>query len=269
MPKNRAEFFKNLVNRKVRRVGWRGYHIQTPGHEPEILPPRRHDPPSDMNDCILRSARPEDRPGAYLVCLKTGDHGRDAERFFRDDPEALGRIFVGPYLAYETEFSLILEDGEGICGYAFGALDSRAFYARYESEWRRELCARFPAPQGDPSGWTRTQQVHDCYHHPDYFCPEPYAAWPSHLHIDLLPRAQGRGYGRRMMEEVLERLRRRGSPGAHLGLSFGNTRAFGFYQKLGFRELCRVGSGPDGTIYMGKSLKTDSCAPMPNATAAS
>jgi ribosomal protein S18 acetylase RimI-like enzyme len=207
-----------------------------------------------MNECRIRRGRIEDTPGAYQVCVKTANHGADAEASFREDPEALGRIFVGPYLAFEPELSLILEDAEGICGYAFGALDSHAFYARYEAEWRPTLCSRFPAPQGDPTRWTRVQQVHDCYYHPDYFCPEPYAAWPSHLHIDLLPRAQGRGYGRRMMEQVMEELRQRGSPGAHLGLSSGNTRAFGFYQRLGFRELCRVGSGADGSIYMGKAL---------------
>jgi len=208
-----------------------------------------------MSECVIRPARPGDQPGAYYVCLKTGDYGRDGEPYYREDPDALGRIFVGPYLAFEPELSLILEDAEGICGYAFGALDSRRFYQRYEREWRPKLCAQFPAPQGDPALWTRVQQVYHWYHHPDYYCPEPYEAYPSHLHIDLLPRAQGRGYGRRMMERVMELLRQRGSPGAHLGVSALNTPAQGFYRKLGFRELARVGEGRDACIYMGKSLR--------------
>ena len=208
-----------------------------------------------MSDLTIRPARPGDETGAYYVCLKTGNFGQDGEPFYQDDPDALGRIFVGPYLAYEPELSLILEDNQGICGYALGALDSRGFYRRYENEWRPEICARFPAPQGDATQWTRAQQVHDWYHHPDYFCPEPYDAYPSHLHIDFLPRAHGRGYGRRMMEMVMDKLRARGSPGAHLGVSMANSRALGFYQRLGFQELCRVGSGNDGCIYMGKSLK--------------
>ncbi len=207
-----------------------------------------------MSDCTIRPARPGDQPGTYYVCLKTGDHGRDGEPFYREDPDALGRIFVGPYLAYEPELSLILEDEQGICGYALGALDSRAFFARYEAEWRPDLCARFPAPPGDPNRWTRVQQVHSCYHHPDYFCPEPYAAYPSQLHIDLLPRAQGRGYGRRMLEQVMDNLRQRRSPGAHLGVSTLNPAAVGFYQRLDFRELIRVGLGSDGVIYMGGAL---------------
>jgi len=207
-----------------------------------------------MNECIIRSSRPGDEPGAYYVCLKTGDYGKDGEPFYRDDPDALGRIFVGPYLAFEPELSLILEDDQGICGYAFGALDSRAFYARYEAEWRPRLCAQFPAPQGEPSQWTRVQQVHHWYHHPDYFCPDPYEVYPSHLHIDLLVRAQGRGYGRRMMDMVMDNLRRRGSPGTHLGVSLVNTPAIGFYRRLGFSELIQVGTGADGCLYMGKKL---------------
>jgi ribosomal protein S18 acetylase RimI-like enzyme len=208
-----------------------------------------------MNECTIRPARPGDEPGAYYVCLKTGDYGKDGEPFYHEDPDALGRIFVGPYLAYEPELSLIMEDEQGICGYALGAFDSRVFYARYETEWRPALCARFPAPQGDPSQWTRVQQVYHWYHHPDYFCPEPYQAYPSHLHIDLLVRAQGRGYGRRMIEQLMGNLRRRGSPGAHLGVSVVNTPAIGFYERLGFRELIRVGSGNDGCLYMGKRLE--------------
>ena len=76
------------------------------------------------------------------------------------------------------------------------------------------------------------------------------------MHIDLLARAQGRGYGRRMIEQVMDNLRQRGSPGAHLGVSMMNTPAFGFYQRLSFRELIRVGEGNDGCIYMGKSLRS-------------
>jgi len=208
-----------------------------------------------MSECIIRPARPGDQPGAYYVCLKTGDHGKDGEPFYGEDPDALGRIFVGPYLAFEPDLSLVLEDEQGICGYALGALDSSAFFGRYEAEWRPDLCARFPEPQGNPNQWTRVQQVHSWYHHPDYFCPEPYADYPSHLHIDLLARARGRGYGRRMLEQVMDQLRQGGSPGAHLGVSALNELAFAFYQRLGFRELTRTGSGNDCVIYMGKSWK--------------
>src|ERR687897_2824316 len=119
-----------------------------------------------MNEAIIRKARPGDAPAAYRVCLATGNHGEDGEALYRDDPDALGRIFVGPYLAFEPELSLVLEDAAGICGYALGAFDSRRFYERYEEEWRPALVAQFAAPAGDPSRWTAVQQTHHTYHHP-------------------------------------------------------------------------------------------------------
>ncbi len=133
-------------------------------------------------------------------------------------------------------------------------LFTKAFFDRYEKEWRPKLCAQFPMPQGDPATWTRPQMVHSWYHNPDYTMPEPYAEYPSHLHIDLLDRAQGRGFGRRMIEMNMDQLRRKGSPGTHLGVSMMNTPAYGFYLKLGFKDLVRVGEGRDGCIYMGKRL---------------
>jgi GNAT superfamily N-acetyltransferase len=161
---------------------------------------------------------------------------------------------VGPYLKFEPGLSLVLEDGEGICGYAFGAFDSKEFFRRYETECRPGLVKEFAMPGGEREKWNRVQQTHSWYHEPDYFMPEPYEKYPSHLHIDLLPRAQGRGFGRKMLEEIMRRLRARGSPGAHLGVSEVNAAAVGFYRKLGFEELVRVGSGRDCVIYMGKAL---------------
>ena len=207
-------------------------------------------------DCLIRPVRVGDEPGAYYVCLKTGIYGQDGEPFYRDDPDALGRIFVGPYLAFEPSLSLILEDDGGVCGYGLAALDSRRFYARYDAEWRLDLCRQFPEPQGDPQGWSRAQQEHYSYHHPDYFCPEPYELYPSHLHIDLLPRAQGRGYGRRTIERLLELLQSQGSPGVHLGVHVRNVAALGFYAHLGFRELTRVGGASDSCIYLGLPLRS-------------
>jgi GNAT superfamily N-acetyltransferase len=206
------------------------------------------------SDFTIRPALPGDEPGAYYVCLKTGDYGKDGEPFYREDPDALGRIFVGPYLKFEPDLSLILEDTQGICGYAFAAFDSREFFDRYEREWRPQLTAKFPKPTGNPATWTRAQMVHSWYHNPDYFTPEPYADYPSHMHIDLLPRAQSRGLGRRMMEDLMTKLRARGSPGAHLGVSGANFPAQAFYKKIGFHELIHVGSGNDAVIYMGKKF---------------
>ena len=200
----------------------------------------------------IRLYRPDDKQAAYHVCLKTGDHGADGEPLFREDPDALARIYVGPYLQFCPDLALMLEDEQGVCGYALAALDSKNFFDRYETEWRPNLVQEFARPTGDEENWSRLESVYETYHEPDYFCPEPYDEYPSHLHIDLIERAQGKGHGRRVMEQLLAMLTKQNSPGVHLGMSASNERAYGFYQKLGFQELTR----DNESIYLGMKLNT-------------
>ena len=69
-------------------------------------------------DAEIRDYRIGDEEAAYYICMKTGDYGKDGEPYFSEDPDALGRIYVGPYLEFEPELALILEDQDGVCGYA-------------------------------------------------------------------------------------------------------------------------------------------------------
>jgi ribosomal protein S18 acetylase RimI-like enzyme len=200
----------------------------------------------------IRRCEPRDVDAAYDVCLRTGDNGEDASHAF-DDPKALGHIYVGPYLKFEPQLAFVLEDPQGVCGYALGALDSKTFYSAYLNQWLPDIRQRHPAPGGDPARWTRTQKVYSEYYHPEIFMPEPNNQYPSHLHIDLLPHARGRGLGREMMSVLLGELEARGSPGAHLGMGATNARAERFYRKLGFQELARVGD----VLYLGKRIATN------------
>ena len=205
--------------------------------------------PLSLGEFTLRRAQPTDRAAAYRVCLLTGDSGRDATHLHQD-PDALGNVYVGAYLAFEPTFAFVLEDAAGVCGYTLGALDSRRFYQRYREEWLPPLQALRPDPQGDRATWTRDQQLWHLYHHPDIFLPAAETTFPSHLHIDLLPRAQGRGCGRAMMDELLERLKAAGSTGVHLAMAADNHRAAGFYARIGFHELART----HDTLFLRKGL---------------
>lgn len=198
----------------------------------------------------IRPARPGDAPAAYRVCLLTGDSGNDASALHASGPDLLGHIYVGAYLAFEPGLAFLLEDDAGVCGYVLGALRSREFFQRYVTEWLPPLQATIARPTGDPATLAPTDQLRLLIHEPDLYCPEPYAEYPAHLHIDLLPRAQGQGWGRRMMEALLERLRAKDAPGVHLGMHAANTRAAEFYRRMGFHGLVRVGD----SVYFGKRL---------------
>lgn len=194
-----------------------------------------------------------DEDAVYEVCLKTGDAGQDASSLY-SDPKALGHLFVGPYLRLEPELAFVLVDSSGVCGYALGALDSERFFVAYLNEWLPQIRRAHPEPSGDPAQWTLTQRIYHQYYRPRIFFPDSFKDYPSHLHIDLLPRAQGRGNGSRMMQVLLEALRNRASPGVHLSMAASNRRAEKFYRKLGFVELARVDSAETPTLYFGKRL---------------
>lgn len=209
----------------------------------------------DAGIARVRSAERDDRAALYRICRLTGDAGEDASRLY-DDPDLLGHVYVGPYAALEPEHALVLEDGDGVSGYCVGALDTVAFHARVRERWLPPLRARYPDPAGDPGGWSPDQRLMRLLHDADVAFPlalaPELAGYPSHLHIDLLPRAQGRGDGRRLLEALLARLRAHGSPGLHLGVDVRNRRAIGFYAHLGFVPLLQQGDGR--ALWMGKRL---------------
>jgi len=74
-------------------------------------------------------------------------------------------------------------------------------------------------------------------HHPWATPGELASRYPSHLHINLVPRLQSSGHGRRLISTLIDALRRRGSRGVHLGVRPANVRAIGFYRHVGFTQL--------------------------------
>lgn len=199
----------------------------------------------------LRPASPADRAALYRICLETADSGADGTHLYRD-PLLVGHIYAGPYLEFAPEYTFVLEDGGGVCGYVLGVADTPAFEARLEGEWWPALRAQYPDPVNvPPDERTPDERLTHLIHHPSLHDPVLLAGYPSHLHIDLLPRAQGQGQGRRLLERLFSSLRESGSPGVHLGVGGRNTRAQDFYRHLGFRELRRL---PGGSLVMGLRL---------------
>jgi len=186
----------------------------------------------------IRSYRPGDLEDLYRICLLTGDDGQDATSLFHD-PKLLGHVFAAPYALFEPSLAFVAEDTDGVGGYILGALDTQAFQERLESRWWPDLRTRYPDPSpGFPSDrWTPDQQVAHMIHHPFRIPGELATRYPSHLHIDLLPRLRASGYGRQLIKTLAAALRDQGSRGVHLHVRHGNLNAAEFYRYLGFTEL--------------------------------
>jgi ribosomal protein S18 acetylase RimI-like enzyme len=184
----------------------------------------------------IRSYRPDDLDDVHRVCLRTADSGQDATALFRD-PLLPGLLYVEPYVTFEPALAFVAEDASGVGGYIVAALDSLAFERRLELSWWPAMRARYAdADPADDMSRSERFARHDI-HHPFGVSPDVAERFPSHLHINLLPRMQGRGTGRRLISTLITSLRQYGSCGLHLIVSDSNQRAIGFYRHLGFTEL--------------------------------
>ena len=192
----------------------------------------------DRTRARIRRYHPGDLDALYRICLLTGDEGQDASTAFHD-PRLLGHFFAAPYGLFEPSLAFVAEDAHGVGGYVLGALDTQAFAERLESTWWPYLRARYPDPLlSRPAGqWTPDQRVAHMIHHP-WRIPDGLAArYPSHLHINLLPRLQARGHGSQLIKTLIAALRHQGSRGVHLHVPHGNQHAARFYRHIGFTEL--------------------------------
>ncbi len=192
----------------------------------------------DLASARLRRYQPADLDDLYRICLQTADSGRDGTDLF-DDARLPGDVYVGPYPRFEPSLALVAEDEAGVGGYIVGAPDSLTFEQDLERDWWPALRARYPEPPPRVARELPVLQqnaLHDI-HHPWPTDDELARDYPSHLHINLLPRLQGRGIGRQLIAALISELRDQGSPGVHLLVGHANQRAAGFYRHVGFTEL--------------------------------
>jgi ribosomal protein S18 acetylase RimI-like enzyme len=210
----------------------------------------------------IRPCQPADLDDLYRICLQTADNGQDATALF-DDPMLPGHVFAAPYAIYEPTLAWVAQDTAGVAGYVLGALDTRAFEDRLERDWWPALRTRYPA--GKLASALSEQErftLHDI-HQPFRADPALVSSYPSHLHIDLLPRLQGQGFGRRLIETLLTALRASGSRGVHLHVGRANQRAAGFYRHIGLTELSSAG----GRVFAMKLAGTPPADSIPGGEA--
>jgi ribosomal protein S18 acetylase RimI-like enzyme len=186
----------------------------------------------------IRPYRADDLDDLYRICLQTADSGQDGTSLF-GDPRLPGHLYVAPYAVFEPSLAFVAQDASGVGGYIVATLDSQAFEQRLERDWWPALRASHPEPPPDLAQGlsSREQFALQFIHHPRTTPDELAREFPSHLHINLVPRLQGQGIGQQLIATVIAALRDQGSPGLHLRVRAANRRAVGFYKHIGFAEL--------------------------------
>jgi ribosomal protein S18 acetylase RimI-like enzyme len=199
----------------------------------------------------VRRFRAEDIDALYAISLATGFVGGDASHLY-DDSKLMGHIYSAPYAMLEPDLALVVEDREGVAGFAVGAIDTPAWQARLEREWWPRLRRRYAAPpEADKDSWIPDQRRAFTIHHP---APTPSVVqkYPGHLHMNLLPRLQGRGIGLKLFGDWRSIAVARGATALHVAVNHGNARAIQFWRKLAFMELALDGLPQGRTVWMGR-----------------
>ncbi|HOJ99559.1 MAG TPA: GNAT family N-acetyltransferase [Termitinemataceae bacterium] len=198
----------------------------------------------------IREYRETDLPYLYEICLKTGDNGKDATELFYD-PYVLGQFYAAPYAFFEKDCVFILEgDYRGLrrpLGYILGTSDTAAYTEWFNRYWRPGAELLYRGNEGCKS--PTEAHIRALFADP-LECPAWAEAYPGHIHIDLLPEAQGAGWGRKLMDTMGERFIQKGCRGFHLGVSAANEGGIAFYRRYGMEEISRESWG----IVFGKRL---------------
>ncbi|MFI7404245.1 GNAT family N-acetyltransferase [Streptomyces sp. NPDC049541] len=197
----------------------------------------------------IRPYRPEDREALDDICIRTAHNGQDSRPVYAD-PTIFPTIFAAPYVVLVPELAFVLDDGHGrAVGYILGTADTHRFVAEFRTKWLPVVADRYPEPTGPAT--IPDEEMIPLLHHPERMLVPEVAAYPAHLHIDLLPAWQGQGHGRGLMRAFLRALYDQGVDAVHLSMVTANTPARAFYDRLGFHRIDVPDPGP--VTYLGRS----------------
>lgn len=166
----------------------------------------------------------------YKICLLTGNSGKDATDMY-DDPDLLAHFYAAPYAVLEPDLAFILTLDNQPCGYILGTKDSKKFRRNCEEKWLPALRKRYPLSK--PVDNSNDAKIITLLHK-GYTFKSELSNYPAHLHIDLLPIAQGKGLGRKMINVFVDKLKSENVKGLHLEVGKKNIGAIEFYKRVGF-----------------------------------
>ncbi|HKL58416.1 MAG TPA: GNAT family N-acetyltransferase [Sphaerochaeta sp.] len=183
----------------------------------------------------IRQATEQDIPYLYEISLKTTLSGLDGTEYFHD-PYCVGHYYAAPYFFFEPSLCFIaVDEYNRPSGYIVGTSDTAAFKSWMNSHWLPPLKKHYAnittyksENEEDIIRLINKGPGEGVWEHVGY---------PAHLHINLLDNLQGKGLGKALMLTFMEGVQKTGVEGIHLGVDGRNTRAFGFYEKMGFTKL--------------------------------
>ncbi|NWY37339.1 OGA GlcNAcase, partial [Sylvia atricapilla] len=147
-------------------------------------------------------------------------------------PTLPGRL-LGSFLSLSPEYTFVLEDEGGPCGYAAGALHAEGFLQQRDSSWLPAIRHKYPPDLGT-GGSALGQEAVLFFHTEPLAVPQPVLRrFPSLVQLGTASRVLDVGASRSLALCLLSALRANGSRGVFCQVSDTDRQQLSFYSKLG------------------------------------
>ncbi|NWX81217.1 OGA GlcNAcase, partial [Alca torda] len=151
-------------------------------------------------------------------------------------PALAGRL-LGSFLSLSPEYTFVLEDEGGPCGYAAGALCAEGFLQQRDSSWLPAIRHKYPRDLGTGApalGQDALEEALLFFHAEPPAVPLPVLRrFPSLVQLGTAPRVLDVGASRSLAICLLSALRANGSRGVFCQVSATDRQQLSFYSKLG------------------------------------
>lgn len=171
----------------------------------------------------IRKATKNDLERVEYICRQTAGEGARTN-------EIMGKTTALTYSTYyiteDGDSCFVLDDGKEAVGYILCAPDAKRFTKIFRKKYVPEIYKL--EKRSGITAWV---------------IPIPYMIlrrkYSAHLHIDLLPQYQRGGYGTKLVNTLIEELKRKNVNGVILCVDGDNTGAIKFYEKNGFKTVVK------------------------------
>ncbi|XP_040411829.1 protein O-GlcNAcase-like isoform X3 [Cygnus olor] len=219
-------------------------------HPPPLFPSRQL--------YLLRPLLPQDKGELYRMCREGLDCDPSVADVLVAHPDLLGDRLLGSFLHLSPEYTFVLEDEGGPCGYAAGALCAEGFLRERASNWLPAMRHKYPRELGvgGPAlGQDALEEALLFFHAEPPAVPLPVLRrFPSLVQLGTAPRVLDVGASRSLAVCLLSALRANGSRGVFCQVSATDQQQLSFYSKLGFVALPVPWPSSPGARLLGRLL---------------
>ncbi|XP_050566439.1 protein O-GlcNAcase-like isoform X8 [Cygnus atratus] len=219
-------------------------------HPPPLFPSRQL--------YLLRPLLPQDKGELYRMCREGLDCDPSVADVLVAHPDLLGDRLLGSFLHLSPEYTFVLEDEGGPCGYAAGALCAEGFLRERASNWLPAMRHKYPRELGvgGPAlGQDALEEALLFFHAEPPAVPLPVLRrFPSLVQLGTAPRVLDVGASCSLAVCLLSALRANGSRGVFCQVSATDQQQLSFYSKLGFVALPVPWPSSPGARLLGRLL---------------